>query len=606
MDRFITLIWNEADQDQATAALDVENRLREDTPGWACAFEEKGIRIFHSGGRGKRASVYLLHDGAGAIVGTLFRRGTENNAGDHVAVDVRETNLIVNSEGRHLVAHYWGRYVAFFNDSACGARFVLRDPAAAIPCYMRRYRGVAMFFSHIEDLCLLGCFRFSVNWRYVAAHLFYDCPRTRETGLEGVTEILPGESIRIDGDVETRAFLWHPADFCRDDVIEDSVEAARSLRQTTRACVEAWASSYDSIVHELSGGLDSAIVLGCLSRATVHPDLVCLNVFTDRAEGDERAFARVAAAAAGVPLVEREIRSSQTTLKRLLDIPKLARPHISAIGLVLDEAYVDLARTRDARAFFSGQGGDHLFHQRKTSLVAADYVHRHGFDWRLLSLLMDTARATQQSFWRVGAAAVGHGKLSRPTARHTDLERENSFLNPDIVQTLQDGDFLHPWFAACRDLPPAKLLHIADLVNLQGYYFSFGRAACADLVHPLFSQPIVELSLRIPTYVLTGGGRDRALARRAFADIVPKVILDRETKGEITGFYNALLSRDLGFVRELLLEGILADRKLLDRDRLARQLTEDRIVRGDRIVDILICLGVEAWVRAWADAGMKA
>lgn len=201
---------------------------------------------------------------------------------------------------------------------------------------------------------------------------------------------------------------------------------------------------------------------------------------------------------------------------------------------------------------------------------------------------------------------MAHGLLRRATRPLGGLGGGTGFLAADVREAVRDEDFLHPWLATCRDVAPAKFLHIADLIDLQSYYFSFGRAAVADLVYPLFSQPVIELCLRIPTYVLTQGGRDRALARRAFAGMVPAPILARETKGDITSFYNRVLSREIELVRALLLEGMLAEQRLLDRARLERHLREDHVMRGDRIVDIMVYLCVEAWARTWADAGKKA
>ena len=65
-------------------------------------------------------------------------------------------------------------------------------------------------------------------------------------------------------------------------------EAVVSLRETTVGCEHAWASCYDGIVHNLSGGLDSSIVLSCLKSAPSRPRVTCLNYFTTGPNEDER------------------------------------------------------------------------------------------------------------------------------------------------------------------------------------------------------------------------------------------------------------------------------------------------------------------------------
>ena len=65
------------------------------------------------------------------------------------------------------------------------------------------------------------------------------------------------------------------------------------------------------------------------------------------------------------------------------------------------------------------------------------------------------------------------------------------------------------------------------------FYDPLGQEGDAERISPLFSQPLVELCLRIPTYVLTHGGWDRAVARRAFYDDLPPEIRNRRHKGGI-------------------------------------------------------------------------
>src|SRR6202007_2214999 len=83
----------------------------------------------------------------------------------------------------------------------------------------------------------------------------------------------------------------------------------------------------------------------------------------------------------------------------------------------------------------------------------------------------------------------------------------------------------HPWVERASQLPRAMLHRIFDIVDCQHFYAH--TCAYADLVHPLISQPRMECSLRIPSYVLASGGTDRGLARQAFAEKIPAAIAAR-------------------------------------------------------------------------------
>jgi asparagine synthase (glutamine-hydrolysing) len=121
-------------------------------------------------------------------------------------------------------------------------------------------------------------------------------------------------------------------------------------------------------------------------------------------------------------------------------------------------------------------------------------------------------------------------------------------------------------------------------------------------VTPLFSQPLLEAVLRIPTWLLTLGGWDRALARRAFQHEVPRPIITRRTKGGQEEHAKSILVRNITFARELLLSGKLAGAGILDRTLLGEVLSGRPTRVPTSNVELYACLSVEAWVRKWLPA----
>lgn len=605
MYRFIALIWNGADPTRTETARFVSRRIRALGPEWGCVHAENGLSIFHTGARAASSHAYPLQDRAGAVLGRLFQNSVDDGTPHEAVFDEPTARRIIDTHGRHLVERYWGRYVAFWYDRRRNKHCVLRDPSSAIPCFTLKHRGVNVFYSHMQDVVRFEFLPFSVNWKYVTKYLLYEGIRVRETGLNEVSEVLAGECMEIDGDAATSEFRWDPARVCS-NAIEDPVEAAAALRQTTSACVAAWSSCYQRIIHELSGGLDSSIVLACLARAPTRPNVLCLNYRTDdRAGADEREFARIAAQHAGCELIERVVQPASDIWQRLFALPRLERPHRYALASGFDDLFIEIAKERGAGAFFSGTGGDHHFHQMKTKLVAADYAYRHGLRRELLSVARDTARITRESFWAVLRTALTYGVLRRPRKPFAFLEKMETFLNDEIPATLLAEEILHPWLRTGAAVPPAKLEQIVVLIDLQGYYYPFGRAEYADVVFPLFSQPLTELCLRIPTDVLTKGGRDRALVRRAFAADLPTEVVQRQAKGNTTSYFSGLFARDLGFLREFLLDGALAQQGPINRRKLERALSREQVTRDELNSPILECIVLEGWLRSWSTVACR-
>jgi asparagine synthase (glutamine-hydrolysing) len=129
----------------------------------------------------------------------------------------------------------------------------------------------------------------------------------------------------------------------------------------------------------------------------------------------------------------------------------------------------------------------------------------------------------------------------------------------------------------------------------------------ADIVHPLISQPIIELCLQIPCYVLTYGGIDRALVREAFEGVVPNDIVARTTKGGTAGYFNSLLLRNRTFLRDFLLGGLLVTEGLLDKRKTEVALSESSLIRDPQLLfPILDAVRAEVWLRTWIGAERKA
>jgi asparagine synthase (glutamine-hydrolysing) len=92
--------------------------------------------------------------------------------------------------------------------------------------------------------------------------------------------------------------------------------------------------------------------------------------------------------------------------------------------------------------------------------------------------------------------------------------------------------------------------------------------------------------------------QDRAVARTAFANALPTEILNRGLgKGGPDLWAKDVVENNSQFLREFLLEGILARQGLLDRTKLEAVLSP-RIAKSSAIVgDIFAKLYIEAWLR---------
>jgi asparagine synthase (glutamine-hydrolysing) len=113
------------------------------------------------------------------------------------------------------------------------------------------------------------------------------------------------------------------------------------------------------------------------------------------------------------------------------------------------------------------------------------------------------------------------------------------------------------------------------------------------------SQPVIETCLAIPSWEWRTGGRDRSLARRAFARDLPPAVLDRRVKGTPSRFAAKLLDHFRQPIRERLLGGRLAEHQLIDAIALEQALRGDGPVPDLERVRILELVNAEAWIEHW-------
>lgn len=601
---FAAFSWNSKDSSRATLAQLLAHRLLSAATDWQSVLDVPGLRVFHRRQPGGACHAYVLERESGVILGRLFHAGSdEDRVPSDPMFDDRESSLVVESKGRRLVERYWGHYVAFLCALDGERRFVLRDPTGGLPCFLTTTAGVDVILSDIEDCVRLHLAPFSIDWDHLTAFFKHGRLITRTTGFKEVTQLYAGECVALKDDAAmTRSFYWNPVDVYQANAIENPDEARGALRAVIRHCVSAWASCYDSIVHELSGGLDSSIVVGCLIKARPRPAILCFHYFTEMSEGDERLYAREAAHSAACDLIESEVRVSERTLESQLNPAKVATPAVLCFLSAPELLKRRLVTERRAGAVFSGQGGDQLFQETKTKLIAAEYAHRHGLSPRLLNVIGMTSRLTHESIWSVLAAVIGYGLLGRSFDPYAVYETPSIFSD-DVRSSLSRVSYAHPWVENATRLPASKINHVFNVVDCQPFYQR--PQPNAELIHPLISQPIIELCLQIPGYILAHNGRARGLVREAFEGDVPEKIIRRYSKGGTTSYFNRILVKNAAFLRELLLDGVLVREGMLDRCALTKQLSERELLIGNGLRPILNAARAETWLSAWTDVRQR-
>ena len=523
---------------------------------------------------------------AGCVVGTLFERRGPAEAVS--ALRAEQAAAIAASGGQSLLASHWGGYVAAIAREETS--IVLRDPSADFPCYFVESGPFTIFASDAELLVKSGVVGVSIDDEEIGRQLFRAFVPARTTAFRGIQELLAGFALRISSCGNSWDQRWNPWDHVerRDDDLDATAQA---LARTVQHSVHAIASAYSRVLVSVSGGLDSSIAASCLARAGI--DAVCLTLFTEDPAGDERMYARTLCERVGLPLIERPYLLADIDLDEAI-APNLPRPKDRLQALAFERVNHAVAAEIGADAFVTGNGGDHVFGYSQSAAPIADRYLAEGLSCGTLASLIDVCRQTGCSM--SDALRQAWGLVHRNGGYRV---RPNPlFLHPDFVACLGPGDWHHPWLNAPRGALPGKAAHVATILRVQpNLEPSLGDRY--PVLNPLVAQPIVEACLKIPTWAWREGGRDRALARRAFAEALPPEILQRRVKGTPGRFAAQLLDHFRSAIRERLLGGRLAETGIIDAATLDNILVGERPVPDLERVRILELVNVEAWIRHW-------
>lgn len=559
-DAYVVLVGDNA---AALEALSRSIARRIAGAGWSRRVADPFIAVYAPST--SRLDIVAALDGHGTIIGEMF-----DHAGRPLSTaerGVMACRALDADRATDIVSSCWGRYVLIRRTS--GDVAILRDPSGAVEAVTWRKDGVSVIAPNAPPA--LNCLMpddLAIDWGSVKGLMRRSGGYRHELALSGFTPVASGALLSIGPAGVRSRQIWRPS-----EVYRTARDRRRpDLREVVDRAVQALAGDRNWVA-EVSGGLDSAIVAGALSDHQRARVTHWVNHFVDDPEGDEREFAR--------PVVERygyrltEVRRDGLTLSapRLAESADSFRPPVNDLDTDYNDDIAARVQSSGAWGSLTGQGGDVVFFQMPTFLIAFDEVQERGLRARA-EVLHGAARWTGQSLWP-------KTWLRARRAHHTLM-----------------SDRKHPWLDDLKGVPPAKAMQILGLVKGQAYQGGAVRSRHGPCVNPLLSQPVMEAGLAWSSVDLTWGGRDRYAARAAYADVIPPSIFNRRSKGELGAFYGEAVARNLDFLRNYLLDGELAGAGLLPQG-LADDMTREALVWRGGFSRLLTLALTEAWLRRW-------
>lgn len=537
-----------------------------------------------------RSRIYFSTDtpvsplaGGGVVIGHLFAR---SGAALKDALDPA-AHKPIEALRSAVLEHCWGDYLLLHESKETGRPSIFRDPSGGIPCVYRVDNSAVFITSDISLAAALGLYTRQVDWDFIAHCLSFPTHKAERSGLAGIRELPPGCTLTLNGAQASVTSDWNLWRFvARDARYDNQATAARSIRDAVTSVVRTWIDSDGSSLVELSGGLDSSIV--AVSTQGTDSHVVLSSLKTPIPGTDERIYAQQVADQLQLPLDVLDLGLEAVTVNPVPPTNSVA-PRMGVLQHAVSDLLAAAGEHHRVNSHLSGAGGDTVFCYLSSASPAVDALRTKGLlAWA--RTVNDLATLHNCTFWRAGGLSLKKLRASRAPLLRPDL----SFVDPSRVALTPER---HPWFDVPQDTLPGDRERVVGLAGTQIFRDITPRSGGRPVRMPLLSQPVMEAALRTPTWMWFAGGRNRAIARDAFADVLPARVLERRSKGTFAGYLGAIYQRNRREIRTLLMSGHLREHLLLEVPALERVLSEDAPPKDQQYLRILSLCMVESWLR---------
>ena len=434
---------------------------------------------------------------------------------------------------------------AFAVWDASGARLLLvRDPLGCRPLHYFRDSNFFAFASMPKGLHALPEVPYEADEEFFAEGLLYYLEDGTRSFFRDIHKVPAGHLVIVDRDGLTVRRHWHPARQLLK--LSRATDYDEALREKLEVAVRCRLRGTHAVATHLSGGLDSSAVTATAARLAPGERVFAFtsvprvgfsgsdpqNRFTD--EGSH-----AAAVAALYPNIE-HVRlptpavSAIDGLDRAFDLYET--PLVNLCNQTWIDAINDAVRDRGLGVMLVGSmgnftasySGGELFAEllrtgrwprlaREMSIL----IRKRPQDWKRL-LFLTLGPFLPLSIWmhlsRHRSMSAAYFPLSNP-ARHAEVHERMPLTRSVHALNRPSADSI-----ASR----LRGLCIADPANYHKGILAHWRVDYRD---PFTDRRLVEFCLSVPIEYFCGGGVSRRLARSAFADRLPSVIVDETRKG---------------------------------------------------------------------------
>lgn len=438
--------------------------------------------------------------------------------------------------GEALPGRLEGMFAFAIFDTRSGSLFLARDRLGIKPLFYHRRPGGLVFASEAKAVLSAMDDAPRIDASAVLRHLIIGFRTTEGSMFRGVEELPPGGAMTAgpDGLVVRRYWRLDPQAAGTMDMPLD--EAAGRVREALAEAVRSHMVSDVPVGLSLSGGLDSSALAVFMRRAS--PEGLRAFTMGYGLDDDEYPYARSVARGEGFELTEFR-RAPGQAMQDLPDILwHLEEPLSNVTAITCHQWARDIAS--QVKVTLVGEGADELF---------GGYLQ-----YRLFAGLPGLAPGpVTRRLFRLAYLQPPMGLVRRLVGHDAGLAREAERIHRDeylgAIPGGRDGLTRILGFDQAFELANNQLLRIDRLTMAHGL----------EARVPYLDHRLVELAWSLPARMKIMGRNQKAVLRRAVADLLPREVVQRPKTGR--GGSQALFPALFGNGFEAMARTLLEDRE---------------------------------------------
>lgn len=521
---------------------------------------------------------------------------------------------LYEDEGDEAIQRLDGMFALAIWDERNKRLVLARDRAGKKPLFYAQAPGGIVFASEIKAFFGLP----DVNVEIATAsipqyfiHGYVPCP---ETLYRNVRQVEPATTLSFDADGRSRTRVYWRLDMR--EASGASVDGAGTPREAVRTlltqAVERRLVSDVPLGAFLSGGLDSTIVVGLMSRLTGSPVRTFSIGFEGDPRYDETAYAREVAQRFGTDHTEFKVTPAAIDL-----VDRLIWHHDGPFGdsSAIPTYIVSQLTRQHVTVVLTGDGGDELFagYNRFAAAVAAERLPRL-VRGPLRALVTALPGGQDQRHWlargRRFVEAMSLPLDERMTrwssVFYNDLDQ---LLTADLRASLPAIDRLAYLRAERAQMEGLSTLGRVLHANFRSYLLDdllvkTDRCTMANSLEarsPFLDRALIDYVSRLPDSLKLQGFTTKVILREAFADLLPASVAKRGKMGFGVPLETWFRGRLKDYLRDVLLPSSARYRPYLSATYVHELVRRQQAGEANLSLQLWSILSFELWLRALPD-----